>query len=377
VSPPAISWYKTFGGLDDDYAWSVKQTTDGGYVLAGYGPNYDEWEDPTQPPPRDAYLIKTDAEGNKQWQKYYGGTGFDSAYSVQQTKDGGFIFVGYSVFSYGEDEDVYLVKTDVDGDEQWYKTFDISKGDQAYSVQQTSDGGYIIAGRTSIRGQLDALLIKVNAQGTEEWHKTFGGELFDEFYSVQQTTDGGYIIAGYTKSYGYEREYVSEGDKNIYLVKTDSQGNEQWHKTFGGPHDDDARSVQQTADGGYIIAGITFNKYDDAYLIKTDAKGNEQWHNTYGGSKTDQASAVQQTSDGGYIVVGYTVSYGNGNDAYLVKTDALGNEQWYKTLGGVRLDTGFSVQQTSDGGYIIAGVTESYGEGRKDAWLIKIDAERK
>jgi len=201
--------------------------------------------------------------------------------------------------------------------------------------------------------------------------ETFGGEEDDRAYAVQQTTDGGYIIAGRTESFG-------AGDWDVYLVKTDGEGNEEWYRTFGDEAYDIAYAVQQTTDGGYIIAGYTesFGAGGwDVYLVKTDGEGNEEWYRTFGGAGYDVAWSVQQTTNGGYIIAGFTTSFGAGSsDAYLVKTDEEGNEEWYRTFGGVALDAAFSVQQTADGGYIIAGYTDSYGEGG-DAYLVKTDGE--
>ena len=205
----------------------------------------------------------------------------------------------------------------------------------------------------------------------EAWNKTFGGTNYEVAYSVQQTSDGGYILAGpkCTLPYGVG----SDG----WLVKTDTNGNKQWDKTFGGTGDDLAMSVQQTSDGGYILAGYT-DSYGVGYwhfwLVKINSNGNEQWSRTFGGTF---AFSVQETADGGYILAGCTYSYSTGSyDFGLVKTDANGNEQWNKTFGGSKEDEAKSVQQTLDGGYILAGYTKSYGAGNSDFWLIKVKGEK-
>ncbi len=304
--------------------------------------------------------------------KTYGGEDYDEARSVQQTSDGGYIVAGYT-YSFGADDyNIFLIKTDANGNIIWAKTYGGTDEDRAYSVQQTSDGGYIVAGitRSFGAGLSDILLIKTDANGNIIWAKTYGGTYYDYAYSVQQTSDGGYIVAGYTASFG-------AGNDDIFLIKTDANGNIIWAKTYGGTYYDYAHSVQQTSDGGYIVAGYTASfgaGYYDAFLVKTDANGNIQWAKTYGGTDDDSASSVQQTSDGGYIVAGWTQSFGAGGwDIFLIKTDANGNIQWAKTYGGTYWDGVFSVQQTSDGGYIVAGWTQSFGPG--DIFLIKTDED--
>ncbi|MFZ8835383.1 MAG: hypothetical protein ACO2O5_14500 [Candidatus Caldipriscus sp.] len=344
-----VRFAKTYGGA---LAYSVRQTSDSGYIVVG------------------STLIKTDAKGNIQWAKTYGS--WDIAISVQQTSDGGYIVAG-STASFGAGGwDIFLIKTDAKGNIQWAKTYGGTSWDIASSVQQTSDGGYIVAGLTLSfgAGNWDIFLIKTDAKGNIQWAKTYGGTDDDSAYSVQQTSDGGYIVAGYTRSFG-------EGS-DILLIKTDAKGNIQWAKTYGGESSERASSVQQTSDGGYILAGSTASfgaGEGDIFLIKTDANGNIQWAKTYGGARDDRASSVQQTSDGGYIVAGSTASFGAGlDDIFLIKTDAKGNIQWAKTYGGTSYDWAFSVQQTYDGGYILAGFTGSFGTDGAGIFLIKTDA---
>ncbi|MCH2023262.1 MAG: hypothetical protein MK207_12355, partial [Saprospiraceae bacterium] len=231
----------------------------------------------------------------------------------------------------------------------WTKIIGVVDNEGGNSVQQTTDGGYIITGKNESYyfGISDVYLIKTDNNGGHQWSKTFGGYSYDEGTSVQLTTDGGYIITGYTNSFG-------NGGSDVYLIKTDNNGGQKWSRNFGGTGSENGQSVQQTTDAGYIITGSTNsfgNGGSDVYLIKTDDLGIEQWTKTYGGIGYDIGRSVQQTTDGGCIITGSTNSFGNGgSDVYLIKTDDNGVEQWTKTFGGTDNDYGRSVQQTTDGG---------------------------
>lgn len=309
------------------------------------------------------------------WTKIYGGMSDDYCRSVQQTTDEGYIIVG-STFSFGAGVgDVWLLRTESSGDTLWTKTFGGTNHDAGNSVQQTTDGGYIIAGSTRSygAGNSDVYLIKTDATGDTLWTKTFGGADYDYGNSVQQTTDGGYIIAGSTPPLD------AGGAGDIWLIKTDSSGDTLWTKTYGGIHTDFGYSVQQTIDGGYIIVGYT-NSFgagnDDVWIIRTNSSGDTLWTKTFGGSYYDEGRSVQQTTDGGYIVVGSTNSYGAGHyDIWLLRTDSSGDTLWTKTYGGIHQDFGYSVQQTTDGGYIVGGEMQTNSADTANVYLIKISSE--
>jgi hypothetical protein len=368
ATAPEEAWNRTFGGTSDDEACSVQQTKDGGYIIAGHTCSYGAGG-------CDACLIKTNAEGYELWNRTFGGSSPEYAYSVEQTADGGYILAGYTE-SYGAGGwDIWLVKTDSNGNELWNQTFGRSSNDWTAAVQQTTDGGYIIAGWIELDGidSRDVWLIKTDPDGYELWNRTYGGSDKDYANSVQQTKDGGYIIAGKTMSYG-------AGYTNVWLIKTDSNGFKEWDRTFGEIDTQYATSVQQTMDGGYIIAGHTTADragFSDVWLIKINSTGFKEWDRTFGGTNHDDlAHSVDQTTDGGYIIAGYTESYAVGpRDGWLIKTDPDGYELWNKTFGGTNFDEACSVQQTTDGGYILAGWTDSYGVGNSDFWLIKVKAE--
>jgi len=349
-------WTKIFGeSRESTNGNSVEQTSDGGFIITGStnsGARDDVW------------LLKTDDQGNEEWNRTFGGSSLDGGNSVQQTSDGGYIIAGETESLGAGSRDAWLIKTDNQGNEAWNRTFGGSDWDAIRSVQQTLDGGFILTGFTSSFGAgraffSDVWLIKTDSNGDEVWSKTFGTSEDESGNFVQQTLDGGYIITG-------------QGSSGIWLIKTDSSGDEVWSKTFGGGF---SASVQQTSDGGYIIIG---NIFGGAWLIKTDISGNEEWNNTYGGigeTGSDRAFSGQQTSDGGYILCGINESSSAGfEDFWLLKTDDQGNEAWSRTYGGCCQDECSSVQQTSDGGYIMTGNTSPDGEG-SFLWLIKTDSE--
>jgi len=364
---PDTSWTKMYIGGQYDWGWQVQQTTDGGYIIIGdtesYGAGY-----------YDAWLIKIDCDGNIVWTKTFGGIYEDRGQSVQQTADGGYIIAG-TTGSFGAGwYDIWLIKTDAQGNELWSNTYGGTGWDWGYFVQQTSDGGYIITGckDPGNMGIWDVCLIKTDSGGNASWIKTFGGDNYDIGHCVRQTDDGGYIITGYTYSYG-------SGSSDAWLIKTDSNGETSWTKTFGGSSSEHGYSVQQTTDSGYIVVGYTksFGAGDyDVWLIKTDNIGNYVWDKTFGGIDDDRGFSVQQTSDEEYIIAGFTESFGAGNyDVWLIKTLGNGDTSWTKTIGGSNLDRGRSVWQTTDEGYIVVGDTYIYEEGEYNVYLIKVDPE--
>ena len=304
------------------------------------------------------------------FRKDFGGIGNDIGYSVKQTADGGLIIVG-STDSWGNGEtDLWLIKTNNEGIKEWDKTFGGGEGDWGTSVQQTADNGFIILGHTLSfgNGYYDIFMIKTDSEGNEIWVKTFGGNEEDFGYSVIQTSDGGYILVGFTVSFG-------SGNKDVWIIKTDSQGNEEWNKTYGGSEREIGFAVEQTSDDGFIITGLTetntFGLYD-ILLIKTDINGENIWEKNIGNGNYEVGSSVKQTQDGGFIITGYTISYGNGaKDIWLVKTDPVGEIEWDRTFGGIHNDGGHDVFQTNSGGFIVLGYTESSGNGQKDFKLIK------
>jgi len=357
-------WNVTFGGSNNDLARCVQQTSDGGYIVAGWTTSFGQGD-------ADVWLVKIDASGSMEWNRTYGGASKDEAYFVQATNDGGYVIAGCTESSGSGLSDIWLIKTDGNGIASWDRKYGGAYDDHAFCVRQTSDGGYVAAGYTESfgAGSSDYWLIKTDQLGNPQWNRTYGGVGLDKAFCIFQTSDGnGYVIAGQTDSLG-------AGSSDFWLVRTDSLGNVVWSKSYGGSNVDAARSVQETSDGGYVVAGWTTSSgagSSDYMLLKVDGDGRQQWSKTYGGLYSDEAYTVQQTMDGGYMIAGSTMSYGLGGwDFWQVKTDANGNKLWDQPNGGILDEQAYSVQQTSDGGFIVAGSTSSYGAGLTDFWLTK------
>ena len=367
-------WNKTYGNC---IPRGICQTSDGGYAMLGYaglgGLKCGHW------------MVKTDSEGNAQWNRVYGFVGFQSVDGMTPTRDGGYALIGYTDSFGAGSLDFYLVKTDAAGYMQWNKTYGGQRSEYGRCVVQTNDGGYALAGDTRSFGSGgDIYLVKTDGEGNMQWSKTYGGAGIEGARSLILTSDGGYVIGGTTTSFG-------SGGNDFYLVKTDENGNLQWSNAYGGAGYELQFGLIQTNDGGYAITGYTTSfgagSYD-FWLIKTDITGNMQWNKTYGGIMAEYGGTVIQTSDGGYALTGGTSSFGaESYDVWLVKVDEVGTApefpappeshsstpEWNKTYGGNGTDNAWDVIQTSDGGYALAGETNSYGTERVRAWLVKTD----
>ncbi len=361
VQPPEVEWDRTYGGAGYDRGFSAEQTLDGGYIVAGATDSFGVGS-------VDVYLVRTDGLGNLLWEKTYGGSRSESGRFVSLTIDGGYIVAGdTNSFGAGKD-DVYLVKTDRLGNLEWEKTFGGAGIDRAESVQQATDGGYILGGVSDSFGGGDAdfYLVKTDILGNLVWQKTYGGTRYELGYSVQQTSDGGFVMTGGTSSFG-------TGGEDVYLVKTDWLGDLVWQRTFGGVGFDRGYSLQSTTDGGYIIVGATtsVDAHGFVYLVKTDGLGNLDWQKTL--SKTSYGGySVQQTMRGGYVVSGDVEG-----KIYSAGVDRKGNLEWEDTFGVEISDWSHPIRQTTDGGYLLVGTRWPVGADTTDAQLIKLTPEKR
>jgi len=390
---PTMQWEKSYGGTGYDEAYSIVQTNDGGFIIAGFSfsINGDVTGHHGSPDSSDYWIVKIDAAGAIQWETSLGGTNDDDAYSIVQTEDTGYIIAGDS---YSNDDDVtghhgtnsqsdcWIVKLNTSGVMQWEKSLGGSLDDGAYQIQQTKDSGYIVAGNTASNdgdvhgnhGASDFWIVKMDKSGNVVWDSCYGGKEQDGASSIEQTNDGGYIIAGLTESTDGEVT-GNHGKQDYWVVKIDSAGVMQWEKCYGGSNEDVPNSIQQTFDGGFIVAGESNSTDDevtgnhggyDYWIVKLDDTGKIQWEKSYGGSGDDLPSSISQTTDEGYIVAGISRSNdgdvtGNhgGDDYWIIKIDSIGTLQWEQSYGGTNDEAANSIVQTNDNGFIIAGYSYS------------------
>lgn len=406
---PAIQWQKALGGTSQDFSSSIQQTTDGGYIIAGttMSNNGDVTSNHGQ---SDFWIVKLSDTGSILWQKTFGGTGIDKAISIQETSDGGYIVGGFTTSTDGDVtgnhgvQDFWVVKLSSTGVLIWQKTLGGTGDDELQGIQQTSDGGYIVVGYTysnngdivGNHGDTDIWVAKLSATGSLLWQKALGGTSSEIAYGIVQTTDGGYVIAGSTSSTNGDIT-SSHGFGDVWIVKLSTTGTLLWQKTLGGTGEEEANSIQQTTDDGFII-GCDTNSNDgdvtnnhgaqDFWVVKLSSIGDLIWQKTFGGTSDDLCYSAQQTSDGGYVVAGVSSSNNgdlSGNygllDIWVVKLTNTGTLIWQKNLGGTASDYCFSIKQTTDGGYVTAGHTQSNNNDvtgnhstGNDAWIVKLGA---
>lgn len=406
---PEIQWQRTFGGTGSEYAKCVRQAHDGGYIVIGTTPS-NNGDVSGNHGNNDLWMIKLDPDGELEWQKCLGGTGSESGNAIRLTADGGYIIAGDASSNNGDvsggngSNDFWIVKIDHAGIIQWQNSLGGSGGDHANDIDLTSDGGYIAAGTTSSNngdvtgnhgGISDGWVVKLNHTGDLEWQTTVGGSGTDQFRSVSQTIDGGYIAAGITNSNDGDVS-GNHGSNDFWVVKLSATGELQWQKTLGGTGSDVGQYIVQNNDGTYMAIGTTSSFNGDVsgnhggseyWMIKLSETGTMLWQKCIGGTSSDIARAMQPTNDGGFIITGnsssndYDASYTQGlGDFWVVKIDALGNVQWEKSMGGTGADDSTSVQETSDGGFIITGQTTSTdgditeNKGIYDFWVVKLEA---
>ena len=376
VPIPLATFAKYYGGDGYEYASVVRPTSDGGFIAAGisnsFGAGYGFYY---------AWVLKLDPSGYVEWEKIYGPVGSDQAYDIRETSDGGYIMAAVS-YSFAAYYGLWLVKLNEFGDIEWEKFFEANAEDYfgylgiTFCIKETGNGNFIIAGNKNVKygprvydWSLDVWVINIDSSGNIQWERTYGGTSDDHAHSIQVTDDGGYVVAGVTRS------FTPDNNRDMWVLKLDSDGNLQWQKTYGGSGWDIAHEIQQTSDGGYIV--IDYSSFGSALVLKLDPSGVIEWQKTYGGWD-GYGYSIKQTQDGGYILAGSFYRSDRGDDIWVVKIDPSGNIEWQKTYGGSRVDVAYSIEQTLEGDYILAGYTNSFRSNRYgpiyDAFVLKIDS---
>jgi hypothetical protein len=347
-------WSHIYGtSLWNDQLSFVDSTADGGYVLCGF-------VGAGQTTNQDFWIIKTDVNGDSVWSNRFGGSSYEQARMLCQTSDGGYLLAGYTNSFPYPIRNMYFLKTDSNGDSLWSTVFGGASEDRPWWVTETLDGKYIGAGRSYSfgSGNFDIYVVKMDSNGDSLWSDTYGGTNDDGATCVLQLADSSYIVGGYTFSYG-------AGDADYFLMALDKNGDSLWFHTYGGAGEEAYHNVCPTIDGGYALCGHSFSFGPgnwDYWLVKTDANGDSLWSRTYGGTNIDECRYTIQEPDGCYLLMGYTQSFGSGNkDYWLIKTDADGNVLWSETYGGLSEDYGYCVAPRHGGGYVMIGYTSSYG----------------
>lgn len=358
---PVQLWDRTYGGPGFEKANAITPTSDGGFVLAHMSSSYGAGD-------FDRYVVKTDSLGDPFWTTVYGGTEWDETWAVWECANGSLMLVGCSQSGNGS-WDGYVSKIEANGEEEWFRYYGTERADCFFDGMPAPDGGAILAGITYSMGagSGDFYLVRTNLYGEPIWEQAYGGNLGERAWSMAGTSDGGYVLTGYCDS------YTSLGT-DVFVVKTDSAGTPQWSRMVIAERDQQARDIAQTADGGYIIAGYAddLNLNRDLQLVRLAADGNVLWSRVYGGDGMDWAYAVLVDDDGGFIAAGCTERYGeNSGDAWLIKTDSLGNLLWSQAYGGDSEEEFSNIIPYSDG-FIAIGATKSWGAGDWDFWMVRL-----
>ncbi|OKS85717.1 hypothetical protein RG47T_1163 [Mucilaginibacter polytrichastri] len=431
-----ILWERSYGGKQAEYLLDAQPTADYGFILAGAslsvkGGNKEE----SNVSDLDYWVWKMNEKGEAEWQKNFGGSGPDMLYSIKNTNDGGFILAGTSESNKGFNkidaalgkEDIWVVKLNAKGGEEWQKTIGGPGQDLVKSISQTTDGGYIIGGSSAspqslkvkkglddpygksetCRGGLDYWVIKLDNKGKIAWQRTMGGQYNDVLESIVQTNDGGYIMGGYSNSpASIDKSLDNYGAGDYWVVKVDKDGATEWEKLYGGEEDDHLYCIAQAKDGGYILGGSsasattgnkskTNKKGADFWVLKIDVKGGILWQETYNTGNVDVLTSLVENSDGTMLIGGYAQSEVIGqerkkdkkdiNDYIAIKIAAEGEELWKQTVGSNGEDLLKKLVETRDGGYILAGTSKgtisrdkNSARGSNDFWVVKLkDKDKK
>lgn len=359
------AYFYTYGGVGDDYAREIIATSDTGYIVVGSTLGFGAGQS-------DIYLIKTDRNCNKQWSHIYGGSNIEWGYGVRQTYDGGYIVVGFTNENAFNGYDIYLLKVDANGNQQWQKTIGGTDWDFGYGIELTTDSGFIICGRTysSSNGGSDAYLVKTDSLGNVLWQKNYGGAGDESMNAIIIDRQANFLAIGETTSYG-------AGDHDMYFIKISGDGDTIWTKSYGGSYFDAGYGIDTAMGGGYYFIGTT-KSYTGSidkqmFFIKTDSDGNLLSVENHGGSNDEEGRFVKELANGDRVIGGMSESFGNGGKSLFMLhfyPGSNGGANW----GGTDDDEGYSMALGKDSQFVFVGITNSYGAGLNDIYLIRIDS---
>jgi TfoX/Sxy family transcriptional regulator of competence genes len=402
------TWVKTFGGSESDVSYSNTTTPDGGVVLTGYSSSNDGDFTGVNIGGNDIFVVKLDSRGDIQWKRMFGGSIDEWGHSISTTTDGGFVLTGWTTSNDGDFKemnkgykDFFVIKLDSIGDVQWKKMFGGSYSEEGHSITTTTDGGYVLTGRTTSndgdfrgmdKGDNDTFVIKLDSIGDIQWKKVFGGSGIDQGYSITTSTYGGFVLTGLTTSNDGDFRGMNKGSGDTFVVQLDSIGDIQWKKVFGGSGYDQGYSIATTPDGGFVLTGKTssndgdfigMNKGgNDIFIIKLGSRGDVQWKKMFGGRDYEEGHSITTTSDGGYVLTGYTYSDRGDNVVFAIKLDSSGDIQWKNIFGESDVEGAGTITTTPDGGHVLTGWTGStdgvfngMNKGRVDIFIIKLDSK--
>jgi hypothetical protein len=371
----STTWARTYGGDDNDICLDIQPTSDGGYFVIGTTESFHRKN-------AEIWLLRLDASGNVIWQRriHDDFTSYDCGYSIQLTTDGGVILTGEGSRDSNRPSDLWIIKLNVEGELEWQRLFGGSSwnaGQGGVSIRQTSDGGYVVAGYAAGfggNGYEDLWVLRLDGSGDIIWEKVYGRRYDDQARSIQETSDHGFVVAGWSVEWSYHQ---------FWVLRLDVDGNVVWQYIYSEPSVSRkawAESIQETPDQGFIVGGIIsgddVDGLGDFWIVKLDSGGIAEWQAFYRGRYTDYLYSIQVV-DGGYIAAGCTNSFGAGEkDVWVIRLDTDGGIVWQKTYGGEYHDCAYAVRQTTDGHFVVAGYTKSFGVNvgvRKDLWILKLD----
>ena len=362
-STAQLTWRRAHGGFGSDVGYSVRHTLDGGYIICGATGSFGQGGG-------DVYLLKLDSDGHREWSKTFGGSGVEQASSVRQLPDGGFLVIGATNSFGAGGYDGYAVRTTYLGDLVWEETFGSGDWDLLYSFEIDPDGEFIAVGETysTSSGEPDGWLIRIGELGNAMWQMTYGGDALDYFRAVHPITGGGYVMAGGTQELG---------TMDAWVVEVDALGVVNWSAIDGGDSLDHAEDIVPTLDGGYSVLGTTesYSEWTEMYHYKLDASGAFLWYKHWGQTGNQEGYEHLELIDGRLVSIGYNAAVGaGGKDYYILTSDQMGEFIQGTSYGGSEDEVEYSLDRTTDGGYVLAGLTESWGYGVQDIWVVKVDS---